>query len=810
MIKDIFYSARPKYWAWLFVAMFMLLLSKCAYAQTLPSGWVGRVQNNVANQWATYTFTFTPSVSGSQYIMFAFRQDPAYWYFDNAKLTVQGQTTNLLTNPDFVTGGSLSVNTANYGQLYINAPTAWGVGYQSGIYPSAAGTWSNGQWIDGAVGSFDSIYQAVTLTAGTTYVITFDAMSNNTVDNNAVQLGVYAGQCTNLSMAPANCSLPASSGFETVAAPSLTATTGCTTNCPQSPTTVTVVSTSITYTTRNAVSGNTTQIYRTPVTTTTYSDNSTTTTTGTESLYQTRVARTIVTNKIVNGVLTTYSTPVVKVTMADTGVSTLEANGTQTSSSQNVNTGLRYEAWKYDSQNYSCGWLGCVAIPFSYHSPSTNRNDYGNPARTGLTTNGMFFATNSDLPNNDSGLFKNYDTVVRFRGTITAPITASKPAGTVYRLYFYNNSDDGFKMTINGGTIINQDSTNTYQSLFGYTSSGYMDVVAGQTYNIEAWYWNVKGGFGHTLYWDFGDGRRTIPNSAFTDGTIDNIDIDLTGFSYSNAIIVPIEGTAMALWPESDGITTTQLATKDSAKDRVANLNLGNQIYIEEKIGSSNNSVTIEQSGSYNKIAGLGGTTYAIIDGDNNTLNIKQGSVLGKNLIEFSIIGNTNNITLWQARNESTGLGNATDSGGHYTGLNLSGNSNTLTVKQSNDGGTGSGQFALIDITGNSNQGLLKQSGNNGKLFFGILSGNSNIFDITQQGTGSHFLDLTLTGNGNNATVNQKDSASHKATINLVNAGGAITLNLTQQGTTAQSIGISQQCATLSGCSVTVTQGGGP
>jgi hypothetical protein len=498
---------------------------------------------------------------------------------------------------------------------------------------------------------------------------------------------------------------------------------------------------------------------------------------------------------------------VVKVTPADGSASTLEANGTQTTSSQNVSTGLRYEAWKYDSQNYSCGWLGCIPIPLSYHSPSTNRNDYGNPARSGLTTNGMFFATNSDLPNGDSGLFKNYDTVVRFRGTITAPITQSKPAGTVYRLYFYNNTDDGFVMKINGGTIINQNSTNTWQSVFGYTNSGWMDVVAGQTYNLEAWYWNVKGGFGHTLYWDFGDGMRTIPNSSFTDGTIGNIDIDLTGFSYSNPLIVPIEGTASNLWPASDGITTVQLGQRDSAMNRVNNITLGNSIYIEQKAGSSNNNVTIEQSGSYNKIGGLGGTTYAIVDGANNNINIKQGSVLGKNLIEFNVVGNSNNITLWQARNETTGLGNSSDSGGHYLGLNLNGSSNTLTAKQSNDGGVNSGHFAYIDISGNNNQGLLKQSGSGEKQFFGILSGNTNVFNVIQQGTGNHYLDLNLTGNGNSATILQKDAGSHQATVNLINGGGAMSVNLTQQGTTGQSINITQQCTNPAGCSVSVTQG---
>jgi hypothetical protein len=265
-------------------------------------------------------------------------------------------------------------------------------------------------------------------------------------------------------------------------------------------------------------------------------------------------------------------------------------------------------------------------------------------------------------------------------------------------------------------------------------------------------------------------------------------------------------GAVEPTWPATSDITVNQLIQKNAAKARVASITLGNHIYIEQKIGSSNNTVTIEQTGNYNKIAGGGGGTYAVINGTSNTFNVKQGDTLGKNLFEFSVTGNTNNITLWQARNTTTGLQDGSESGGHYMGLNISGSTNTLSLKQSNDGGTTSGHFAYVDVTGNTNQGTLKQTGNGEKTFFGIVNGNTNVFDVTQQGTGS-FMDLSLTGNGHNVTANQKDAGSHKATINLTNAGGASNVTLIQQGSTAQNINITQQCATLSGCSVSVTQG---
>jgi hypothetical protein len=262
-------------------------------------------------------------------------------------------------------------------------------------------------------------------------------------------------------------------------------------------------------------------------------------------------------------------------------------------------------------------------------------------------------------------------------------------------------------------------------------------------------------------------------------------------------------------WLATSDITVGQTTQKTSAKSRVSNITLGNSLHLEQKIGSSSNVVTIEQTGNFNKIAGIGGGTYAVIDGDNNTVNIKQGDTLGKNLIEFNVVGNTNNISIWQARSPVTGLQDGSESGGHYIGLNVNGSTNTLSLKQSNTGGATSGHFAYVDVTGNNNNGTLNQSNNSEKTFFGIINGSNNVFNVTQQGSINYF-DLSLTGNGHNVNANQKDAGSHKATVNLTNAGGASTVTLVQQGATAQNINITQQCATLSGCSVSVTQGTGP
>jgi len=289
-----------------FVALFAFV--SVAQAQTLPSGYLGTVTNNTPNTWQTFTYTFTPSTTGANFLGFAFRQDPAFWTFDNVRLTASGSATNLLINGAFDTGGAFSVTTSN-GPSSIQAPTNWGVWYQNGTYPAAAGTWqSSGVWYDGAVGSFDGIYQGITLQAGTTYTITFDVSGNNTANTSSIQLGVYGGACDNISIAANQCTIPSSVGFTTLATPAQGAVAGgpapvtlvSTTNAPSTSTASTAYGTIVT-TNRVVDTGSrngswirvdraTTPLITRPFTTTTvttphtletYSDGSTVTTNGT-------------------------------------------------------------------------------------------------------------------------------------------------------------------------------------------------------------------------------------------------------------------------------------------------------------------------------------------------------------------------------------------------------------------------------------------------------------------------------------------------------------------------------------------------
>jgi hypothetical protein len=586
--------------------------------------------------------------------------------------------------------------------------------------------------------------------------------------------------------------------------------TGATAGAPPAPT---VTGTSVTYTTRSVVtSPGVTSTYRTPVTRTNYSDGSFTTSNGTETLYSTAVNSNVVTSKVVNGVLTVYTTPITTTTMASDNSKTVASNGAVTETTQTVQKGLNFNVWRYDYHTYTCGWLGCIQNfgAWTWQNPNMNASSYGNPVNSGITTKGMFVPTNSDMPNNDSGWGYADGTVINYTGTITAPITTAHPAGSVYRLYFHNQSDDGFVLNINGQGVIFNNSNWQLQAVIGSNDSGWIDVVAGQTYNIDAWYWNTEGGWGLRLYWDYGNGTQLIPNSAFTTGSIvETNTVDTTGISYSNASIVNVTGTSVDLYPTyvtlgsgtpgemtfgtSSGPTQPQQSNIDVWTNRT--ISNGNQIFIEQ-VSGSNNQVTMDQHGNKN-------LTRAKIDGSSNTLVVNQGTPgLGQNEIKINLVGDSNTLNINQAR---TTQGSAIGTNGHYQAVDINGYSNTLITQQSNAGGVG-GQYMETTINGNQNSVTARQTDNGNKIMFTTVTGNNNTVEAVQKGTGQHYLENKLTGNNNSISAVQEGNTANRATLDLTNAGGPASVILQQNG--GQNVTVTTTCATAGGCApITVRQG---
>ncbi len=376
--------------------------------------------------------------------------------------------------------------------------------------------------------------------------------------------------------------------------------------------------------------------------------------------------------------------------------------------------------------------------------------------------------------------------------TITTANDFSGRDPTSYKLY---GSNDGVNWT-----LIKQDSLSLSESRF-WTSP---EIATGNT-TAYVYYFilfpTTKAGEGCglncdsmqiaevTYYYDLNDGVTSTDQAA--------------GSTPAN----PGQAGSVCSDCFSSEITPTQQALLDAARARRNAIGLGNRIDMQAD-GSSPN-ISIEQIGSYNRIQGLGGAgTYATVNGFGNTLDIKQGDTLsGRNLIEMGVQGNGNVVTISQARNTTTGAVDGSESGGHIMRVSVAGNSATYILRQGNDGGATSGHFLNFTINGGGGTHRVTQSNNGEKLAFINITGNNNSETIVQNGIGNHFLDLTLTGNNNGATITQTGSAGHKATINLVNAGGASNATLIQQGSTPQVYSITQQCANLSGCSVSVIQG---
>ena len=216
---------------------------------------------------------------------------------------------------------------------------------------------------------------------------------------------------------------------------------------------------------------------------------------------------------------------------------------------------------------------------------------------------------------------------------------------------------------------------------------------------------------------------------------------------------------------------------------------------INFSIGGTNNVVDLLQQGNggyigYTSAWGSGLAWGGDLDGDYNNLNIvqtcNQGSSCAGDRFEFHIQGDSNDVDFYQGYHvTSSGTVLAIDDyeyGGHFTQLDIHGSNNTfLGSQRSNNSGHEHTNYSYI--YGNYNDVYTRQEGNQDKT-----------------------LNLTLYNSYNDVDMVQKGSATHNATVTL-SGSYSTTLYMLQQGGTAQSYTLSQTCATVGGCSVSVTQG---
>ncbi len=107
-------------------------------ANIYQNGEVTGGTTEAAYTWQQYTYTFTASDSSTQ-LSFLFRQDPAYWIFDDVSVTAAGSSTNLIANPGFEDGGDPSNGSQPINWSMIGTPGLFAAGTLSGDNPHSGG-----------------------------------------------------------------------------------------------------------------------------------------------------------------------------------------------------------------------------------------------------------------------------------------------------------------------------------------------------------------------------------------------------------------------------------------------------------------------------------------------------------------------------------------------------------------------------------------------------------------------------------------------------------------------------------------------
>ena len=119
------------------------------------------------HEYTTYTTSFVATGSTTD-VAFALRDDPSFFSLDDVSVTATTGGANLISNGDF-----------EQGPVGGNAPADWSYlnlynAEANGVVESNCGVGGSLCYFDGAIGSYDTITQAISTTAGTAYTLTFD------------------------------------------------------------------------------------------------------------------------------------------------------------------------------------------------------------------------------------------------------------------------------------------------------------------------------------------------------------------------------------------------------------------------------------------------------------------------------------------------------------------------------------------------------------------------------------------------------------------------------------------------------------
>lgn len=218
-------------------------------------------------------------------------------------------------------------------------------------------------------------------------------------------------------------------------------------------------------------------------------------------------------------------------------------------------------------------------------------------------------------------------------------------------------------------------------------------------------------------------------------------------------------------------------------------------IFTSQK-AKADNEIFIDQSGNNFEISAeqIGANNNATVtaDGTNQELVIVQyNDSTVDNDVTVNTTGDDNNIKLCQGcafdnPQDYTNHDHTHDNweyGGHSIDVTVTGNRNGISAQQTNQGNAGS----------------------NGHSYELNLTGDDNEVTTIQQHDGAKTIDLTIYNDNNDVFIRQKGSgATHTATVELDGTYGT-DLTLKQFNSTA-SYSLTQNCVTVGGCSISVTQ----
>ena len=195
-------AAHPRITAAGFVAAAALSAAP-ASAQLPPPGAIFDLAASnpglVLTGYQQFTTSFV-ATSSTTTVAWAFREVPAYFSFDDASVSANGSSTNLLTDPGF-----------EHATVGLNIPDDGWFRFIQPVDVSAIGTVSSNTapygcppnqahggttfWCDGSVQGYDGLYQSIATTIGQTYNVSFWLGDNSQelVTNPQIDALVYAG-----------------------------------------------------------------------------------------------------------------------------------------------------------------------------------------------------------------------------------------------------------------------------------------------------------------------------------------------------------------------------------------------------------------------------------------------------------------------------------------------------------------------------------------------------------------------------------------------------------------------------------------